>query len=277
VAAPNAYAGAFAGNTALAVDPWASQAKLNDTQDLPLLPDPAVQSAQPASNVIAFTEIQRQAGRVPIPVPLPPPAVAIPPSRPVAPQQRKKPVAPKVEQAALDFTPVAAAPPRTLTNGIPATNHCQRPVATVAHRFFASVVDVSMILLGFGAFAGTTQAIGWMVGAPEILGEGHSMLMTLGAFFLAMTTFYGLIWLFAERESAGMRMAGLELVTFDNAPLDMRTRLIRMGATWISIGAGAMGVIWAIADEEHLTWQDHISSSFPTFREREQSFVRQPR
>jgi uncharacterized RDD family membrane protein YckC len=229
------------------------------------------------SNVIAFTEIQRQAGRVPTPVPAQPPAVAIPPSRPVVPQQRKKPVASKVEQAALDFTPVAAAPPRTLTNGVPATNHCQRPVATVAHRFFASVVDVSMILLGFAAFAGTAQAIGWMLGAPEILGEGRTMLVTLASFFVAMTTFYGLIWLFAERETAGMRMAGLELVTFDNTPLDMPTRLIRIGATWISIGAGAMGVIWAIADEEHLTWQDHISKSFPTFQEREQSFVRQPR
>jgi hypothetical protein len=33
--------------------------------------------------------------------------------------------------------------------------------------------------------------------------------------------------------------------------------------------------VWALADEETLTWQDHISKTFPTIRETAGSFVRQ--
>ncbi|MCU1329905.1 MAG: domain containing protein [Bryobacterales bacterium] len=268
VAAPVAYSG----NNALAIDPWLlpeNQPSLNDTQELPLLRNPAA-----PSNLIAFPDIQRPAARTPAPAP--PPSVSIPPSRPVAPQ-RKRAAGGRVDQSSLDFTPASVAQRRTLTNGIPASNHCQRPVATVAHRFSASVVDIAMIVLGFALFTGTVQGIGSLAGVPEILGAGHSLLLSLGVFFLVITSFYSIIWLVAQRETAGMRVAGLELVTFGNTPLDAPTRLKRIAATWLSIGAGGLGVIWAIADEEKLTWQDHISESFPTFREREQSFVRQTR
>ena len=65
---------------------------------------------------------------------------------------------------------------------------------------------------------------------------------------------------------ANLDSSGLELITFDNSPLDPVTRIIRIATTWLSIGSCGLGVIWAIADEEKLTWQDHISKSSP-FRE----------
>jgi len=257
------------GNTALAMDAWTRE--LNDTQDLPLLRG----HAAPAQKVIPFTEIQRQAGRTPSPLP-PPAPVVTPPSRPVAPQ-RKKTAGTPVEQGALDFTPVASAAPRTLTNGIPASNYCQRPVATLSHRLFASAVDIAMILIGFVLFVSGVRLVGFVFSAPDILGTGKPLAIAMGSIFLGVTAFYSIVWLFARRETAGMRVAGLELVTFDSTPLEMPTRIVRMATTWLSVAAGGLGIIWAIADEEKLTWQDHISKSFPTFKETGASFVRQTR
>jgi uncharacterized RDD family membrane protein YckC len=86
---------------------------------------------------------------------------------------------------------------------------------------------------------------------------------------------YGLIWAIAGRETAGMRWTDLQLITFDGFPVDGRSRASRVASTWLSFCSGGLGVLWAVADEENLTWHDHISKTFPTIREEPQSFVRQ--
>lgn len=249
-----------------------------DTYDLPLLRD---QDAPPSHRVIPFDQIPRPAARIQAPPHAPPPQFAAAPARPAPPppQPRRKPTppAPSAQQSTLDFTPVAAAPPRTLTNGILAANYCQRPVATIPHRLSAAVIDTTMILIGFGLFFGGAALTGMALGISDILGTGKPFLVLMASFLMIITTFYGIIWMFARRETAGMRMAGLELITFDNTPLDPMTRIVRVAATWVSIGACGLGVIWAIADEEKLTWQDHISRSFPTFPEGTNPLVQQPR
>ena len=290
----------FSGNNALALDSWvlANQASLqvsltdtspaNQDTELPLLRGQAggyeLPQAPPMPKVIPFDQIPRPGMRVPPAAPslrpqpqpqMAPPPVTPPAARPAPSQQRRKSQGTASGQASLDFTPTAAPRPRTLTNGVPASNYCQRPVATVAHRFFAAVIDTATILLGFFFFVAGAQLTGMAVGAPEILGSGKPFLIMLGSFLFAVTVFYGVIWMFAGRETAGMRVAGLELITFDNSPLDPTTRLIRVATTWLSIGSAGLGVIWAIADEEKLTWQDHISKSFPTFREGNNPLVKQ--
>jgi len=56
----------------------------------------------------------------------------------------------------------------------------------------------------------------------------------------------------------------LKLVNFDGQPPDLRQRLCRSGFALLSMAAGAVGLIWALVDEEALTWHDHISRTFPT-------------
>src|SRR4051812_5200859 len=173
-----AVAAPVIGNTALAMDAWPQE--LNDTQELPLLRSNSVQG----QNVIPFAEIQRQAGRTAAPAPSAP--VVTPPSRPVAPQKKKVARTP-VQQGSLDFTPTAAAPKRTLTNGVPASNYCQRPVATVSHRFFASIVDLGLMLVGFVLFVSAMQLVGFVFSVPEMLGSGKPFLIAMGSIFLGVT------------------------------------------------------------------------------------------
>jgi uncharacterized RDD family membrane protein YckC len=88
---------------------------------------------------------------------------------------------------------------------------------------------------------------------------------------------YGLIWAIAGRETAGMRLTDLQLITFDGFEVDSRSRALRFASTWLSFCSGGLGLLWAVADEENLTWHDHISKTFPTIREVPGTFVRQRR
>jgi hypothetical protein len=37
-----------------------------------------------------------------------------------------------------------------------------------------------------------------------------------------------------------------------------------MASGFLSLAAGGLGLLWALVDEETLTWHDHISKTFPT-------------
>ena len=268
VAAPLGYEGA----TALAprllpdeADPHSAEQSglwaLADQQRAPRL----------TQKVIPFTEIQRQAGIRPIP----PPAAANETRAAHKPTSRKG-SRPPAAQENFDFVPSAA--PRTLKDAVEAQIYCDLPVATPIHRFVAGAMDAAMILIGFGLFLSTAWLMGQAMGAPEsIFGTGRVLLAALAGSLGLIAIFYGLIWVMARRETAGMKWSDLQLVTFDGFPPDGSHRIIRYVATVMSYCSGGLGLLWALADAENLTWHDQISRTFPTVRTAHASFVRQPR
>ena len=85
-----------------------------------------------------------------------------------------------------------------------------------------------------------------------------------GAATLLIAVLYRAIWLIGNRDTAGMRWVGLRLVDFDGYAPSSTQRLQRLAASWLSVGAAGLGLLWGLADEESLTWHDHISKTFPT-------------
>jgi uncharacterized RDD family membrane protein YckC len=75
---------------------------------------------------------------------------------------------------------------------------------------------------------------------------------------------YRILWLIANSDTAGMRWAGLRLVDFDGYAPARSQRIQRLSASLLSVGAAGLGLLWGLADEESLTWHDHISKTFPT-------------
>jgi uncharacterized RDD family membrane protein YckC len=63
-----------------------------------------------------------------------------------------------------------------------------------------------------------------------------------------------------------MRFAGLHLVDFDGRAPSREQRLLRQLVTLLSTLSAGLGLIWALVDEENLTWHDHISKTFPSPR-----------
>jgi uncharacterized RDD family membrane protein YckC len=287
IAAPPGYSGANAlaqavmakGDTEEFVP--ASGASLA-TPEQPTLFTIHSQSERPSQNVIPFDRLLRDAanrvaGRPPEPIP---PANADPSTGvlqiPVTPSRVRKPSATATQssvaqnaQGMLDFIPGVPVKGRKLKTNVDAQVFCDLPVATPTHRFVASAIDAAVILIGFGLLATTFRLLGGSFGSGKILWIGIGSALTL------TTMLYGLIWAIAGRETAGMHFTDLQLITFDGFPLDSRSRALRFVSTWLSFCSGGLGLFWAIADEENLTWHDHISKTFPTIRDVPRTFVKQ--
>ncbi|HUJ21741.1 MAG TPA: RDD family protein [Bryobacteraceae bacterium] len=236
-----------------------------------------------ASNVIPFESFA--AHRVQPLAPAVKPAEAAPPAEPprdinpsTAPArsaplkaQARRRTAPSQTsglQTDLDFLTPPPQGPRTLKTQVEAVIYCDAEVAAPRHRAVAAAIDGGMIFTGFGLFLFAFHFMGGMFRLnrqtlPFFLG-------VLGT--LAM--FYGMLWIWAGRETVGMRLTGLRLIDFDGFPADRRNRLLRTLAACLSFCAGGIGLLWALVDEEKLTWHDHMSKTFPTLQESNRSFLR---
>jgi uncharacterized RDD family membrane protein YckC len=160
-------------------------------------------------------------------------------------------------QGQLDFVQAAPARPRTLSTTVEAVIYCEAPVATPLHRAVAAAIDWSIVSIAYGLFLAMFHFCGgtfdWNKGS----------LLIFGAAFLLLGFTYGGFFALAGTETAGMRWAQLRLITFDGFPPEPRHRIIRFVGACLSRCA-VLGLLWSLADEESLTWQDHISRTFPT-------------
>jgi uncharacterized RDD family membrane protein YckC len=135
--------------------------------------------------------------------------------------------------------------------------YCDAPVALPGHRLLAAAVDASMVLIGLGLFL----LIFFVGGDMVVSRETAPFLIAVGA---VIALFYRSLWYFGNGDTPGMRFAGLRLVDFDGRRPDREQRGMRQVAGLLSLLAAGLGLVWALVDEESLTWHDHISKTFPT-------------
>ncbi len=268
IAAPTSYIGA----TALAMAPAPSARHDQRAEASPAPAQPDLFSPQQSANpgvVIPFEEVQRQrATRLGQPIVAPAKAApAVKPSAPQRPASRAK--QPAIEQGNLDFR--SASGDRILSTGAPAQVSGNARVAPPVQRLIAGAIDASMVVIGFGIFATTVKFGG------AAFGSGKAVWIALALSFVLISLFYGMVWSIGRRETAGMNLTGLQLVTFDGSPLDGRNRTIRFAAAWLSYCSGGLGLLWCLADEENLAFHDHISKTYPAERGSNRPFVRQRR
>jgi uncharacterized RDD family membrane protein YckC len=214
---------------------------------------------RPASNVIPI------AAYAPVRVEARPRARAEAGSHPSKPAV-KRPKAPE-GQGSLDFLPSMPAQPRKLGTTVEAVIYCELPVATTLHRAVAASLDWSMVLIGYGLFLLAFR----LMGGEFILTKAN--LSLFGAMFLLIGFTYGLFFALAGTETPGMCWTQLRLTTFDGFPPEKKHRFIRFGGACLS-RCTLLGLLWSLADEECLTWQDHISLTFPTPRELDSQLIR---
>ncbi len=132
-------------------------------------------------------------------------------------------------------------------------------VATSSMRIRAALLDALFIATGCSLGAGFFL----LVARPIIL-DKHTVPF-LAAALLTVPVFYKLLWAFAGQDSLGTQMAGLELVDFDGKTPSRDRRYGRLFGSMVSFLAAGVGLIWALVDEDKLTWHDHMSGTFPTF------------
>lgn len=209
-------------------------------------------AARPASNVIPFDAYV--GGRTDV---RPKPQAEIPRKPAAKPALRRNPSQGVDLQTSLDFLPVSTTAPRTLGTTVEAVISCESPVATPLHRAVAAALDWSMVLIGYGLFLA-----GFLLSGGSFVFTRTTLLVYAGTLPLVAFT-YGLFWTVARTETPGMRWAQLRLITFDGFPPPPRHRILRFAGSCLSL-CTVIGLLWALADEESLNWQDHISRTFPT-------------
>lgn len=166
-------------------------------------------------------------------------------------------------QTSLDFYGAHGGQPAGAA--LEAVIYCDVPVALPSHRSIAAVFDAAMVLLGVGLFLLVFVAVPAIFGIGGDVGSlnaANAMAFLCAAGAIAL--FYRLLWCIGNGDTPGMRFAGLRLVDFDGRVPDRERRGMRQVAGLLSVISAGLGLVWALVDEENLTWHDHISKTFPT-------------
>ena len=246
--APEGYVGATALAIAVAAAPVRQKTQVADAPAAP-----ASRRNQVPRQTRLFAELE--SGKV-----LPFPS-AMKPAEPRPRSRRQSSQSSSESQAFLDFLPPAPHVPRTLKTSVEAVIYCDAPVATPMHRAAAFAVDFAIVMLAIGAFLLTFHLCGGEFGKINMYVE-----LGFGGAFAGIVLFYGLLGVLTGAESAGARSAGLRFINFDGSPIDRSERALRFGCACLSFFSAGLGVLWSLADEESLTWHDHMSKTFPTIR-----------
>ncbi len=135
---------------------------------------------------------------------------------------------------------------------------CDAPVAPVGLRTKAAMIDALLIAVG-SAFG---LGMFWYEGGRFSFDKHVAPFFLLA--IVTVPLFYKLLWTFAGRDTIGMRCAGVRLVDFDGNPPSHQRRYQRFLGSLLSLLAAGTGLVWALVDEDGLTWHDHISTTFPT-------------
>lgn len=162
---------------------------------------------------------------------------------------------PKAEQQRLDLfgeSEVLTQPQSTII--------CDAPVAPNALRSQSAIIDLVIILIGCAIALLTYRLAGGALVLDKRLLP--FALCSLGTIPIA----YKFLWSYAGLDSVGMCVAGLRLIDFDGNPPSRERRLQRTFGSFVSVMAAGIGLVWALVDQDSLTWHDHMSGTFPTLR-----------
>ena len=127
--------------------------------------------------------------------------------------------------------------------------------APLGQRCISGVVDAALVFSATGAFAITFLELAEEM--PQSRMALVCLLAATGIFWLL----FQYIFLTYRRATPGMRMAQLELCTFEGKETTMFDRQTRAAASALSAFSVGLGYAWALVDEDRLGWHDRISQT----------------
>ncbi|HYP06278.1 MAG TPA: RDD family protein, partial [Bryobacteraceae bacterium] len=175
---------------------------------------------------------------------------------PKRPRTRREPSAtPAQLQQSLNFQE-----PHTAKTAVAASVYTDSPVAIAAHRAMAAAIDMAMAAAALAVFLATFRA----AGAEFDLTKATAPYYIAAAVLISL--FYRVLFCIANIDTPGVCWTGLRVVDFDGRTPSRRQRWFRLLGGFVSAIAAGIGLLWAMVDEERLTWHDRISNTFPTPR-----------
>jgi uncharacterized RDD family membrane protein YckC len=129
-------------------------------------------------------------------------------------------------------------------------------VAAMSQRVFAGLADVLVVALASTIFLVIVARLG------ATLPPGKAGPLLLSAAPLLFWAVYEYLFLVHSGATPGMKIARLQLVSFEGGPAHRRVRRGRALAMVLSCLSLGLGLLWALLDEDTLCWHDRISRSY---------------
>ena len=132
------------------------------------------------------------------------------------------------------------------------------PVASIEERRAAALVDTACLAFAYGGFLALFGSLG-----------GHFTFSKLSAavcfftFAFVYVQYFGLFTIFGGT-TPGMMVRGLQVVSFSGENPTARQSVQRALGYMLSAGTLFLGFLWAIWDEDALTWHDRLSRTYLT-------------
>jgi uncharacterized RDD family membrane protein YckC len=130
------------------------------------------------------------------------------------------------------------------------------PVAPLASRRIAGIIDAVCLLFACGAFLALFSSLGGQFTLSKMSAAVYVAILAVVylQYFALFTVFGG--------TTPGMMCRGLQVVSFSGDAPTPRQMLLRSGGYLLSAGTCFMGFLWAMWDEDELTWHDRFSRTY---------------
>ena len=137
------------------------------------------------------------------------------------------------------------------------------PVASLEDRRLAGLIDSACLLFAYGGFLALFGSLGGQFTVSKLSAAVYAatLVIVYVQYFALFTVFGG--------TTPGMMLRGLHVVNFAGEMPTPRQMLWRSVGYMLSAGTLFLGFLWAIWDEDGLTWHDRLSQTYlasaPTF------------
>ena len=130
------------------------------------------------------------------------------------------------------------------------------PVASIEERRLAGLIDAACLLFAYGGFLTLFGSLGGQFTFSKL-----SAAVCVTTFVIVYLQYFALFTVFGGT-TPGMMLRGLHVVAFSGDSPTPRQMLWRSVGYMLSAGTLFMGFLWALWDEDGLSWHDRLSQTY---------------
>jgi uncharacterized RDD family membrane protein YckC/ribosomal protein L40E len=130
------------------------------------------------------------------------------------------------------------------------------PVASLADRQLAGIIDAACLLFAFGGFVALFGSLGGQLTLSKMSAAVYLVALSVVYFqYFALFTVFG-------ATTPGMMFRELQVMSFSGDVPTPRQMLLRSAGYMLSAASCFVGFLWALWDEDQLTWHDRLSKTY---------------
>jgi uncharacterized RDD family membrane protein YckC len=132
------------------------------------------------------------------------------------------------------------------------------PAASLGERRQAAMIDGVCLAFAYGGFLALFGSLGGHFTFNKL-----SAAVCFSTFAFVYLQYFGLFTIFGGT-TPGMMIRGLQVSTFSGDVPTARHLALRAAGYMLSVGTLCLGFLWALWDEDGLTWHDRLSGTYLT-------------